>query len=529
MPAIETSISEVTVYVDRARVIRKGTIHLAPGEQTITIERLPTSLMDDSVRAAGRGAGVRILGVEVARDYYTDTPEEDQAALQKELQTLQDRDAALADADSAEASRLEFLKNLANNSTSILPRGIAYGKADLNSVVSFSKYISDEIAAAQTRRRELAQQRRDLAREIEVVQSKLQPRYDSIERIRINVVVEATADTDLELEVTYSVNGASWSPLYDVRLVEEKVSVGYLANVQQTTGEDWPEVLLSLSTARPAISTTIPELDPWFLDVYRPPMPKMARMAMAPTGGAADMAMMPETAPMAAQTRSMEAYEPPPPAEIATATVEASGTAVTFRVARPVGIPSDGSPHKTVITNLDLGAKLDYVTVPKIAEEAYLRATISNTSPSILLPGPANIFHADEFVGTTQLELVAPNEEFDVQLGVDDRLKVERKLTERSTGKTFIGNTRKSLFGYTISITNNLPRPARVTVEDQFPVSRHEQIKTTLQSIAPQPTEQTDMNLLKWELEIPPGKKQEIGFTFQVEQPRDMQISGIAT
>lgn len=529
MPVIETRISDVTVYVDRARVVRRGNIHLSAGEQTITIEKLPTTLQDDSVRASGRGAGVRILGVEVARDYFSETPEEDQAGMQKQLQDLQDKDAALADADNAEASRLDFLKNLANNSTNALPRGIAYGKADLESVVSFAKYIADEIEASQARRRDIAQQRRDLAKEIEVVQCKMQPQYTSIERIRINVVVEAAAETDLELEVTYSVIGASWSPLYDIRLVDDKVSVGYLANVQQTTGEDWPEVQLALSTARPAVSTTIPELNPWYLDVYRPPMPKMMRMASPVAGGAADMAFAAAPAQMAATNELRSEAVPPPPVEVATATVEEAGASVTFRVTRAVGIPSDGSPHKTVITNLDLGAELDYVTVPKIAEEAYLRAKITNTSPTILLAGPANIFHGDEFVGTTALEIVVPNEEFEVQLGVDDRIKVERKLSERSTGKTFIGNTRKSLFGYTISITNNLPRPAKVTVEDQYPVSRHEQIKVVLQSIAPQPTAQEDLNLLKWELEIPAGKKQDITFSFQVEQPRDLQITGITT
>ena len=120
-----------------------------------------------------------------------------------------------------------------------------------------------------------------------------------------------------------------------------------------------------------------------------------------------------------------------------------------------------------------MDAKLDYVTVPKIAEEAYLRAKITNTSDSILLPGPASIFHDDEFVGTTALETVVPHEEFEVQLGVDDRVKIERKLTEHTVGKTFIGNTRKSLFAYTITVTNNLPWPANVTVEDQYPVSRN--------------------------------------------------------
>jgi uncharacterized protein (TIGR02231 family) len=213
MATIETSITDVTVYVDRARVVRKGTRHLPQGEHTITIERLPSSLVDDSVRAGGKGANVRILGVDVSRDYYTETPEADQAALQKELQDLQDQDAALADADSAEVSRLDFLKNLANNSTSTLPRGIAYGKADMDSVTAFAKYIADETAAAQARRREIAVQRRELARQIEVANSKLQPQYTSIERVNINVAVEATAETDFELELTYSVTGAQWSPL----------------------------------------------------------------------------------------------------------------------------------------------------------------------------------------------------------------------------------------------------------------------------------------------------------------------------
>jgi uncharacterized protein (TIGR02231 family) len=298
------------------------------------------------------------------------------------------------------------------------------------------------------------------------------------------------------------------------------VSVGYLASIQQTTGEDWPEVKLALSTARPAVSTTIPELDPWYVDVYQPPQPMMKSMARM-AGGAA----MPAMSAAASMQADEMAYAPP--AQYATATVETTGTAVTFRVGRPVAIPSDGSPHKTLITNLDMDARLDYVTVPKIAQEAYLRANITNTSESILLPGPANIFHDDEFVGTTALETVVPNEEFEVQLGVDDRVKVERKLTERNTGKTFIGNTRKTLFGYTISVTNNLSWPANVTIEDQYPVSRNEQIKSTLQAVAPQPTEQGDMNLLKWVTEIAPGTKQEFTFSFLIEQPRDLRITGV--
>ncbi len=167
------------------------------------------------------------------------------------------------------------------------------------------------------------------------------------------------------------------------------------------------------------------------------------------------------------------------------------------------------------------------MTVPKIAEEAYLRAKITNTTESILLPGPANIFHEDEFVGTTSLETVVPTEEFEVQLGVDDRVKVERKLAQRDTSKAFIGNTRRTLYGYKITITNLLTRPARVTAYDQLPVSRNEQIKSKLLEVAPPPAEQSDLNILKWELNLTPQQKQEIAFTFQIEQPRDVKVAGI--
>jgi uncharacterized protein (TIGR02231 family) len=528
MAAVDTTISDVTVYTDRARVTRRGTAHLAAGEQTLSIENVPTSMQDDSVRAAGRGVGVRILGVETVRDYITVAPEEDLAALQKELEDLQDQDAALADAAAAEDARQDYLKNLRNSSSQTLPRGIANGRAKMEDVTALSKYIEDELAASQSNKREIAQQRRELARKIEAAQKRLQPHWDSKERRAINVIVEAEAETDFDLEITYSVVGASWSPFYDVRLVEDKVTVGYLANVQQQTGEDWPAVKLSLSTAQPAVSTTIPELDPWYVDVYTPPVykPMMARAAAGfPAGAPPPMAA---AAPvMADAMMAPEQAAPPPPADVATATVENTGASVTFRVARPTAIPSDGSPHKTVVTNLDMQAALDYVTVPKIAEEAYLRAKITNTSDSILLPGSANIFHEDEFVGTTSLETVVPTEEFEVQLGVDDRVKVERKLAQRDTSKAIIGNTRRTLYGYKITITNLLTRPVRVTAYDQLPVSRNEQIKSKLLEVAPPPTEQTDLNILKWELDLTPQQKQEIAFSFQIEQPRDMKITGI--
>ncbi|MDQ3704348.1 MAG: mucoidy inhibitor MuiA family protein [Chloroflexota bacterium] len=525
---IESRIAEVTVYTDRARVTRRGSIKLQAGEQRVTVESLPATLQDDTVRAGGRGAGVRILGVEVVRQFVTEAPEANVAELQKQLEALQDQDTVLADADAAISAQLEFLKSLRESTATTLPRGISLGRSKLEDVQSLVDYLGKEWAAALARRREIGIQRRELARQIGALQGRMAPNYDRMERRQINVFVEAAAAVDAEIEVTYGVTGASWQPLYDVRLVESKVSLGYLANVTQQTGEDWPAVQLSLSTARPAVSTTIPELDPWYLDVHRPrpPLPPMARMAApapaqypgeAAGGGAAD----------AYVAQTMMAPEPPPMMKVAQATVESTGASVTFKVGRPVDIPSDGSPHKTTVTSLDLESQLDYVSVPRLAEEAYLRAKITNTSQYILLPGQASIFHEGDFVGSTWLETVVPNQEFEAQLGVDDRVKVERELTTREISKTFIGNTRKNVFGFKITVSSFLAWPTRVTLYDQFPVSRNEQIKSKLVEVKPPPVEQSELNILKWELPVAPEQKQVLHFEFEVDFPRDLTVTGL--
>jgi uncharacterized protein (TIGR02231 family) len=525
--SMESRIAEVTVYTDRARVIRRGAVRLRAGEQRVSVENLPATLQDDSVRAGGRGAGVRILGVEVVRQYVTEAPEANIAELQKQLEALQDQDTALADEDAAIGSQLEFLKSLRESTATTLPRGISLGRSKLDDVQSLVDYLGKEWAAALARRREVAVQRRELARQIQALQGRMAPNYDTMERRQINVFVEATAEVDAEIEVTYGVTGASWQPLYDVRLVESKVSLGYLANVTQQTGEDWPGVQLSLSTARPAVSTTIPELHPWYLDVPRPrpPLPPMARMAApaqypgeAAGGGASDAY---------AAAPAMMMAEAAPEMQVAQATVESTGASVTFKVGRRVDIPSDGSPHKTTVTSLDLDSQLDYVSVPRLAEEAYLRAKITNTSEYILLPGQASIFHEGDFVGSTWLETVVPSQEFEAQLGVDDRVKVERELTTREISKTLIGNTRKNVFGFKITVSSFLAWPTRVTLYDQFPVPRNEQIKSKLQEVRPPPVEQTELNILKWELPFAPQQKQTVTFEFEVDFPRDLSVTGL--
>jgi uncharacterized protein (TIGR02231 family) len=544
MPAVDAPIVAVTVFSDRARVTRRGKITLERGEHILMIPNLPTTLEQDSVRASGHGAGVKITGLEVKTEFIAEAPEAVVAALQKQLDDLYDQDRLLLTDDNIYKDKLEFLDRIRIHASENFGKAVPYAETKLDNITAFSNYLQTQLSEAHSQRRDIERKREKLAKEIEAVQKRMaQVAPEKDERREIQVGVEVAGSIEFELEVVYSVRNAGWTPFYDVRLLEDEVSLTYMATVTHKSGEDWHEVLLSLSTAHPAISATLPKLEAWYImpppmatrhELMYPPVsaaPQAKRSAgpVSALVGVAGAAVAAVEAPLQYLYGAAEEPAPPPPAETAQTSIESGGVgaAVTYRVSLPITVPSDGTQNKTTVTIEKLGVSLDYVIVPKLAQEAYLRATVTNTSDYTLLPGEASIFHGADFVGKTQLETIAPNEEFKVQLGVDDRIRVKRELVKREVSRKFIGNNRRTIFAYKITLTNLLSTPAKITLFDQIPVGRHENIKVKLDDSTPKPDEQSDLNILKWELELAASEKREVSFSFSVEHPRGMVVQGL--
>ena len=204
-----------------------------------------------------------------------------------------------------------------------------------------------------------------------------------------------------------------------------------------------------------------------------------------------------------------------------------SGAGMAYQVPRPLAVPADGEPYKTMVARFALDAALDHLAVPVLAPEAYARATVTNTSPLLLLPGPARVFHGPQFVGETSLETVAAGEEFELQLGVDDQIRVERKLRRRSTTKAIIGGTRTIDVAYEITVENHRPSRSRVSVHDHIPVSSDGEIKVRLREASPDPASQTDLGELTWDLSLDAGQTATIRHRFTVEHPAQVTIIGL--
>ncbi|MFG1840479.1 mucoidy inhibitor MuiA family protein [Micromonospora sp. NPDC049175] len=515
---IDAPIVGVTVYPDRARVTRRGSPRLTAGEHRVRIAPLPLGLRRDSIRVGGRGAAT-VLGVDVTTWRQARSADPQIVDLEQRRRELVDELAEVSDADEIEEQRGEFLTRLAERAGGTYARALASGDAAPTDVAAFSDSVAGQLAESRGRRRGLSRRRTELAAQVAAVERDLNAARGkrTPDRLAAEVTVSVAADdAEVELELTYLVDGAVWQPSYDLRLVEDTITVTWFGLVSQNTGEDWPECELQLSTARPAATTAVPELSPWYLDRLRP-MPVAGAAAAMPVG-------MPPPAPGGALARSAAA--PRPRLQESVAQVEQGVSAATYRPARPAAVPADGSAHRATIAVLEVPARLDHVTVPVRAAEAHLRATVRNTSEHTMLPGPAAVFHGADFVAAIGLPMWAPGEEIELGLGVDDRLRVERKLHRRSETRAALGSTRRREMDYRITVANHTPRTATIEVRDQVPVSRDEAVVVRETNLAPPPAERTELGELAWRLSLAPGDSGEIAIGFRVELAKGVELTG---
>jgi uncharacterized protein (TIGR02231 family) len=165
--------------------------------------------------------------------------------------------------------------------------------------------------------------------------------------------------------------------------------------------------------------------------------------------------------------------------------------------------------------------------MPRLVSFAYLQAKATNrTDGAILLPGKANIFRDDVFVGTSQLANIAPGEEFKLNLGIDEGMKIDRELSERQVDKTFLASNRRITDAYRLKITNLLDCVNHIQINDQIPHSRTEQVKVKVLKISPQ-IQPGELGRLVWELDLPAQGKTEINYQFSIEHPEGVRVQGL--
>ncbi len=528
---VETDVVAVAVYTNKALVTRRGVVELSGQERELIVSQLPVTLDTESVRVSGKGnVAVRLKGVNVEKIYTTESVVARVSQLQQQIEQLEAQKRQFQAQMDALALQSRFIEGLREKTEDQFSISLARKSISLSETLDLLNFLGSQYTEYAISTEDYKNQQRELEKQLEVLYASLKQTESPSpqESFNLTVGIETAGSGEFELEVSYVVNRASWKPLYDIRVDSKakSVNLGYLAQITQNTGEDWTNVNLTLSTAKPGSGTLPPKPQPWYIDIPQPEIRQRRARRFA-------------SAPMAAKSRSFEFEEDNLSGEIEelenkiieadviTAEVSQEGNVVTFNLDGNGNIPSDGAPHKTTIFQDDYPCSFSYITMPRLVSFAYLQAKVKNSSNgATLLPGKANIFRDNIFVGTSELENTVPGEEFKLNLGIDEGLKIERDLVEREVDKRFIGNLRKITYGYRLQISNLLDTEAKLELIEQLPVSRNEQIKVRLNRTNPQ-IQLGEMGILEWNSTLAPQEKQEIYYQFTVEHPPQLNVMGL--
>lgn len=502
--------TSVVVFRGQARVRREGDIQIDAGDNLLVIPDLPRSVDPESLRVSGRGEFV-IKDFELKTVYLAEYEEAAVAAMREQMQEIEARAADLANQKTLNDQAKHMLTTLADEAMGSYARAMAFEKTSLEQMKSLREYLDDSLRDVLAEGHAIAVKMAEIQKELEAAHKKYKDLVSSRDRVRQEAVIRVSADRETggSLAVEYHVRDAHWSPQYELRLKGGELVLSYVAMVTQGSGEDWDSVEMILSTATPSISTRIPELDPWYIDLFQ------GRALMRDAG----MAMKMESAMAAPMPAAAAAYDE--------AEVQEEGTAVTYRITYPVTITSDHQPHKVTVGGASWEPEITCISFPSLSDQVLIRAEARNTSPYTLLPGPTAIFNEGDYMGKGDLPLIVPGENVEAMMGVDNRVRVERERVKREVVKSRIGTMRKESHGYQIRITNHRTDTLKCEIVDQIPVSVNADLKVEAVSTSPQPFEVSDLNIMRWKLSLAPGQTQVITYTFTVEFPKDQRVTGL--
>lgn len=508
-------ITEVTVFLNRAQVTRKLSPQLAAGKTNLIISGLTSLLDPQSIQVSGKGNFI-ILGTSHQQNYLTEV------SMPKSLKVLKDSVGFLHKQMQLEQSQKEIL----NKEEQMLLSNQKIGGANQNLTVAELKSMADfyrsrltEIVSSRMKGddkiKKLNEQVGKLQQQI-TAQNELYQRNTS--EIVVSIATEAATHADLE--ISYVVSNAGWAPQYDIRAINTKspLQLSYKANVFQSTGEEWKNVKLKLSTANPNESGLKPELVAWYLDFYQ----SVSYVERSLQGKVEGVSM------------SRKANQPDKEAEMAPSAASSADYVSTvqtslnteFDVSLPYTVSSANKPTLVDIRNYELKADYNYSTAPKLDNDAFLLAKAIGWEELSLLPGEANIFFEGTFTGKSSIDPNNIKDTLSLSLGRDKRIVVKREKLKALASRKFIGTNQKETFAWEISVRNTKTEAIKISMEDQIPVSKNSQIEVTVVDVAGAKYNR-DTGKLSWDLNLQPNETKRIVFKYEVKYPKGKQVIGL--
>lgn len=571
----QSELKTVTVYRSGAELLHTVSSLLKQGNNEFIIEGISNQLDINSIQIKCP-AHVTIMSVEFSNNYLHASEISPRIQLlQDSLELVQKELDRISASVTTTAELIEVLK--ANRDIKGSQTGLSV--AELIKLMEYYKSksieLQNESSVQKEKQKRISNQLNRIKNQI-IEEEKKNTRVAGRIHLQLSVAIAGKAD----FVVSYITQNAFWTPYYDIRVddIRSPLKVIYKAKLVQTTGIDWKQVKLSLSTSVPNQWGNAPVLRSWFLS-YINPVTVMERglarnriqsfedvksalneVVVAGYGANAPARTSREGKPIYVVNgaiMSEEEYGKISPAAIvrtealtpaaATATYGSRGSNgvilvtlkdgledyvsvtdnelnVSFDIDLPYDVPTNGKEQTATLKEYSIESLYKYYAVPKLDRDAYLLAEVADWEKLNLLPGEANIIFEGTYVGKSFIDPNSTADTMNLTLGRDKRVVVKReKMTDYSSVK-FLGGNKLQKITYELNVKNNKKDIVKLMLKDQYPLSTSKEIEVELIDDG-HASINKDLGVLTWKLELQPGESRKIRFAYTVKYPKDKLLN----
>jgi uncharacterized protein (TIGR02231 family) len=510
-------IDAVVVFADRAKVTRLRAARCEHGVAQARFDRLASTLDPRTLRGDVVGEG-EVIGLASDVVNVDATPEARARTLRDERDKLGAELEANATRAKAIATELADIAGYAHLVSSNLREGMRNPQPATALWGQSLDGLRKRRGALEEDRRKLAAAARALRLKGDRNDRELAALGEETHAYRTaTVTVGCRNQHEVTAALSYVVPGATWRPDYDLDFVphgKSKVGPGVArltigAVVRQATGEDWPAARISLSTARPKLGTEAPQPAPLLVDGYEQERSKVLvqaeeRREKLDTGGGAKNAG---------------------PASVA---LDDKGNAFVLTLPHRVTVVADGRPIWAPIDVVEGPAASKLVATPKLDAHVFQVVALKNPAAYPLLEGRVRSYRAGSYVGDTQLRYQGIGAPFEVSLGVDDDMSVERQvIQEQDKDASFLSSTKHIVRAYRTKLTNRAGTGTEtVELRENVPVSKIDDVKVEI--VAGQTSSgyalDRERGFVSWAVPLQRGEWHTIDLAYTIHLPDSWQV-----
>jgi hypothetical protein len=598
---IDTKIEKATVFLNGAQINRSGKTTLSPGNSEVIFKGISPYINKQSIQVKAEG-NFTVLSVVHKLNYLQEQTK------QADVQKVEEQKEIVQDKINMETNMMNIYQNEENllaKNQAIVAQNTGLKTTDLKEAADFHRQRLTELKLKET---EVNKNLKKLYTEI----TKLNKQQDELSKqastatSEVVVTVQSKETTNADFALSYFVDKAGWYPTYDIRVkdIMQPITMAYKANVYQSSGEDWKEVKLTLSTADPKQNGEKPDPPTWYLhyftpqyyginnsssNAYNPNVREVAGRVTNQNGqGVSYASVTVKGTKIGAATDANGNFRINIPYNASTLVFSAVGlqtrelfissnqmniamqnasqaleevvvvgygtrrsddddftssyakvkkemsipltvserqntTSFSYDIEMPYTILNDGKTSTVEMKQMEVPALYEYYCAPKLEQDVFLTAKITDWNDLNLLEGESNLFFEGTFIGKALINPKTAGDTLSISLGRDKNIAVKRTSIKEFSKKQFLGSNKIDYRTFEISIRNNKKQAINLIVEDQFPVSTMKEVE--VDKIESKEAElDNESGKLKWTMSIDPGKEKKVGFKYSVKYPKGNTI-----